>query len=289
MRFDLSAPSSKLLREISIQDDTVMQSFTFTSDAIYTIQVVSGGQKLPGEPQSSTGTDRLNRGDLTITKLSLTGVEQGHMYLLGAGHGVAIGSEKIGSDTFLWTELDADSAARGTNIGRFKFVDGCVLTGCSPYVTRYVYPGDNVTPVIDGSNICIRYDDVAGHRYATYDLTSFKAGGLVPISDVLVTDPVYTFQGWTLYSGYLYLLEGDAYGSPDSTAPDGNTYITIVDAATGEVVDRQLTRAANTLDYREPEGMAIQSTTGGPRLCFGFASGASGARLASIYYKNVLI
>ena len=50
------------------------------------------------------------------------------------------------------------------------------------------------------------------------------------------------------------------------------------------------TNAGGSLDYREPEGMAVYRTVAGEtRLFLGFASGAAGARRANIFYKNVLV
>jgi hypothetical protein len=65
-----------------------------------------------------------------------------------------------------------------------------------------------------------------------------------------------------------------------------------VGLATGKVADRKRIEAASELEYREPEGMAIQLAKDGDpnsaRLAFGFASGGSGARQASIYYIDKL-
>ncbi|MBB6675697.1 hypothetical protein [Cohnella nanjingensis] len=99
------------------------------------------------------------------------------------------------------------------------------------------------------------------------------------------------FQGYCAYGNYLYLLDGTSYSA--SNPSPGNTYLTTVDLNTGTQVDRFRTQAGVSLAYREPEGMAIRLTdpndesTG--QLCFGFASGAAGARKATIYYKDSFI
>ena len=291
-RFDLSAPAVKLLREITLGDSTVIQSMAFTDDWMYTVQVANGGVKLPGEPAVVSGTDRHNRGDLTVTRLGLDGVINGEMHVMGSGHGVSMSTQVTGSTTYLWTETNSVNA-RGTDLCRFTFVSGTIYYPCSPYIEVFPFDmGYNVTPSIDGSRLAVRYVPDAGvdFRFAIFDLDDFVSGGRTPIIDIAAPDTVYTFQGWCLYDGHIYTLEGDSYGSvPDSDVPTGNTHITIVDAATGSVVDRQLTRAAYTLDYREPEGLTVQHAQAGPRLCMGFASGASGDRVASVYYKSALI
>lgn len=296
MRIDLTAPSYRMLREIPVGDVTVMQSMTFTGTAIYVLQLVAGGHQLPGEPESLAGSVRAARGDLSITELDLDGNITGHMWLLGSGHGVAIGLEVDGSATHLWTETDSQDipgfGGRGTALCRFEFADGAVLYPCSPNVEVYPFDlGGDVTPSIDGNDtLAVRYDPGDGsHRFVVYDLAAFKAGDREAVNDVPAPVPEFTFQGWTIFGDYLYTVEGDPYGSNGSVSPYGNTTLTVLERSTGAVVDRRGTRAAYSLDYREPEGLAIQQTAGGPRLCMGFASGPAGARLASIYYKDAVL
>lgn len=57
-----------------------------------------------------------------------------------------------------------------------------------------------------------------------------------------------------------------------------------IDVTTGELKERKRTEAAYSLDFREPEGLAVQLTSP-PRLHMGFASGTKGARKFSLYYK----
>jgi hypothetical protein len=66
--------------------------------------------------------------------------------------------------------------------------------------------------------------------------------------------------------------------------------VSSVDLNGGGSFVRVRTNAGGSLDYREPEGMAVYRTVAGEtRLFLGFASGASGARKANIFYKNVLV
>ncbi|RYE89184.1 MAG: teichoic acid biosynthesis protein C, partial [Myxococcales bacterium] len=65
--------------------------------------------------------------DLCITETTMAGNETGHMYLDNAGHGVSIGVESVGKDSYLWVETDShknDDSGRGTALLRFKFQDG---------------------------------------------------------------------------------------------------------------------------------------------------------------------
>jgi hypothetical protein len=305
-RFDLTAPSTELIREKDLHNNTVLQSFAFDNDNqhIYTVQLMSGGQQMPGESAPVSGSARALNGDLCVTKLDLSGNIISYMYLKGFGHGVQIGVEPgVGQKgqpvAYLWTEVDAVNDGTngwGTQLARFPFTDGAVVTPNTPWLEKHqIVPGaDRTTVNIDTVHglLTMRYRLNGVFHFGVYDLAEVKQNRYVSLADVLQPALSYDFQGFTSFGSYLYLLEGTAYGTSGSVSPDGNTYITCVDLNTGSVTDRQLTKAGYTLDYREPEGMAIQipdrNNPNAARLSFGFASGASGARKASIYYKDVL-
>jgi hypothetical protein len=121
-------------------------------------------------------------------------------------------------------------------------------------------------------------------RYAVYDLADFKARRFNLIYQ-FVEPPLTTgepvFQGWTTYGEFLYVLDGNLL-----TGEPGNTNITCVDMRTLRVVHRSLSPAGISLDRREPEGITVRRENGRPQLCFGFGSGPSGARKASVFYKD---
>ncbi|MER7365946.1 phage baseplate protein [Nonomuraea wenchangensis] len=280
-RFDLAAPATQLIWKKALYDETVLQSFAFDNPKghIYAVQLKNGAASAAA-------------GDLCLTRLSLSGAVLGHMYLKGFGHGVQIGVESPG---VLWTETDAapdsSGAMWGRRLARFSFADGRTLTPSSSGVTTYTpIPGaTNTTCAIDPSTgrLTMRYLLDGRMRYAVYELSALKAGGKDKLYDVAQPSGLGVFQGYASYGDYLYLLDGTAY-SASNPAP-GNTYITCVDLRTGAQVQRSLTQAGKSLDYREPEGMAIQIVSGAPRLCLGLASGTAGARKASIFYKSALV
>ncbi|MFG3441490.1 teichoic acid biosynthesis protein C [Nonomuraea sp. NPDC047897] len=282
-RFDLTAPATSLIWKKALRDETVLQSFAFDNahGHIYAVQVKNGSGSAAA-------------GHLCLTKLSLGGAVLGHMYLMGFGHGVQIGVERSGGTTYLWTETNAirDGAnAWGNRLARFAFTNGRTIIPSSGGVTRYapVTGATNTTCAIDPSTnrLVMRYRKNGGFRYAVFTLSAVKSGSHRPLYDVAQPTGLGVFQGYAAYGDHLYLLEGSAYG-PSNPAP-GNTYITSVDLRTGRKVQRALTQAGKSLDYREPEGMAIQLAGGRPRLCLGLASGAAGARKVSIFYKTALV
>ncbi|MEV4107705.1 teichoic acid biosynthesis protein C [Nonomuraea sp. NPDC049695] len=283
-RFDLAAPADPLIWKKALYDETVLQSFAFDNvhGHIYVAQLKNGSGSAAA-------------GDLCVTKLSLTGSVLGHMYLLGFGHGVQIGVEPSGGSAYLWTETDAvsDGAgnAWGRRLARFKFVNGQTLRPSSSALTKYtlISGATSTTCAIDPStNRLIMRCRVGGQaRFVAYSLAAVKAGSAKKLYDVAQPSGLGVFQGYTAYGDYLYLLDGTAYGA--SNPAPGNTYLTCVDLRTGAKVQRSLSQAGKSLDYREPEGLAIQIASGRPRLCLGLASGTAGARKASIFYKDALV
>jgi len=305
-RFDLTAPGQPLFVTKPLHNKTVLQSIAFdnVNRHVYTVQLMAGGQQLAGEDAPVSGANRDLAGDLCLTKLDLDGTELGYMFLKGFGHGVQIGAEPVGSSAFLWTETDSISDdglhGWGSHLARFRFENGAILTPDSAEVRRLeLIPGaDRTTCGLDPvlNRLVMRHRIAGTFRYALYDLDGVRCNQFSPIFEVDQPALTYSFQGYASSGGYLYLLEGTSYGSSGSTAPVGNTYLTCVDWATGSVVARQLVTDGWDLPFREPEGMAIQVPDPGDpsrvRLAFGFASTTSPtdtAKLASVYYKDVLI
>jgi len=297
-RFDLSVPSTQLIREKAPHNNTVLQSFAFddANGHLYTIQLMQGGIQLSGESAPVSGADRAARGDMCITKLSLTGSELGHMYVRGFGHGVSIGCEPVGTTAQLWTESDANpDSGYGRAISRFAFKDGAVLdSGSSALATHRPVAGSTSNqPAVDMLNkrLLLRYRQGGEVRYRLMSLAGVTAGDYTAVYDDIPQTGIEdgeVFQGFTVLGDYVYQLTGTAYSDengPNPPSGHGNAYVSCVDLRTGELVQRSRTEAGYSLDYREPEGMAVQLTSP-RRLCMGFASGASGARELSVYCKS---
>lgn len=290
--FVLSEPAEELIREKELHNGTVMQSFAFddVNQHIYVVQLMAGGQQLPGEPAPVPGAQRDANGDLTLTQLDMAGNQLGHMFLKGFGHGVQIGVETADGVAYLWTETDAvteGSSGWGTQLARFAFEDGKILTPDSPELEKHrlIEGADRTTVNIDEAHglLTMRYRKDGAFRFAVFELEKVKQREYTPIADV-PQPSLGTFQGFASYGRYLYLLEGNAYSDSN---PTGNTHITAVDLLTGEVMDRELITAGEDLPFREPEGMAIRIPDlrhpHKPQLAVGFASSFAPLRLANVY------
>lgn len=260
-------------------------------------------------------TKNSSLGEFFVKKLNTSGTLLGTMTMAaegtspnrnGFGHGVSIGVEPrgAGNEPYIWTEADGAEAVGGDAYGdklcRFIFSAGSTYTPSNSNITKYPISGvDNtVACSIDQyyGNITVRsHRPITGGTmacYKVYNFASFKAGGRTTIASFDQPSGLGTFQGFTSFGSYLYLLDGSKYTSTN-TPPDGNTYLTSVDMNTGIQVDRALTRAGSTLTYREPEGITIHVTdpsnpdTG--RLYFGFLCKDSlGNELVSMFYKDLL-
>ncbi|MGI3780201.1 MAG: hypothetical protein ACRYG2_05425 [Janthinobacterium lividum] len=290
--FDLAAGSSSFLEnKLTTDSHHTMQSFCFDPDnqRLFTIAQPNGG----------------TTGQLSVTRLSYAGAVTGHMNLGRLGHGVSMGAERSGTSTFLWTEFDYDAGAdRGRGIQRFPFVDGG-----TPKPTYAGNPtadegGVNITPSVDHWNrlLGLKYFVGGSSRFRVYDLDRASAGDF---SQVLlqVTQPALagTFQGWTIFGSYVYLLYGDAYDTDKTSRtdnpPPGNTTLSKLNLGTGAYEQGPVhSNAFGSMVSREPEGMAgYLKADGEHRLYFGFV-GHSGTRSTaqpdgidrpiSIAYKN---
>ncbi|MEU8222578.1 hypothetical protein [Kribbella sp. NPDC048915] len=284
-RFALAGPGGELFREKPLAEVTVMQSIAFDNAN----QRLFAGQLRGGAPSSS--------GDLTLTQLTLAGDVVGHMYLNGFGHAVSIGAESVGRTTYLWTETDVDTTnARGQQIARFRWQNGATLTKDSPGLRSWkpVADGRVFTPSVDQRHgrIGIRHNLPDGFHINVYALTAARAGDFSrPLASF--KQPAMTagidFQGWALYGSYVYLWEGEKHlGELDPATATSKLWA--YDITKGEVVESVKILDGPDLLYREAEGVGVHiDRFGHPRLCFGFASGETGARRANLFYRSALV
>jgi hypothetical protein len=280
-RFELTEPSYDLFRHVSLHNVTVQQSFCFdnVNRRLFVAQVRDG-----------TPTEA---GDLCVTQLDFSGNELGHMYLTGFGHGVSFAAQPVGTTTHLWTETDTNGGGRGVRLARFAWSDGATLANSSSALTKHspVAEALETTCAIDTVNdrMAIRYRAETGFRIAVFNVSEVAEGEYGNrLADVAVPEGLGTFQGYTLYGQYAYLLTGEAYS--DENPEPGNSHVHSLDLNSGELVQSFLTGAGSTLTHREPEGMALYRTVAGEvRLFLGFASGEVGDRRSNIFYKNALV
>jgi hypothetical protein len=278
--FDLTKPSYDLFRNKPLHGThRVMQSFAFdnVNQRLFFAQL-----------QNGTSGD-----DLCISELSFSGKLLGHMHHNAAGHGVSIGVEPVGSESYLWVETDSNSttsSGRGTALLRFKFVNGAKPSG-----KKFLTGSKTITCATDPvyERIAIRRSEGGKMHYSLFPLAKAAKGDfsapLAHFPQPALSSKSVTFQGYTIYGQYLYTLDGTGHAN----AADINSYVTRIDMVTGKVMSRALTKAGKSLVYREPEGMAVYRTSSGEtRLFLGFASrdSLSGInRYANVFYKNVLV
>ena len=280
-RFDLTQASHDLFRDKPLARPTVMQSFTFdnANQRLFVAQLADDAPAAAG--------------NLCVTQLNFSGDPVGQMSLTGFGHGVSIGAEPVGSDSYLWTEVDAVDGW-GTRLARFPFVDGATVDHTSGSLQKHqpITGADRFTCAVDPVNerLIVRYrTSDKQFRFAAYDIADVRADIYSRrLADVAQPAGLGNFQGYTAFGEYLYLLDGDPY-DPDTNPPPGNTFVNSV-SLNGGPLTREPTNAGGSLVYREPEGMAVYRTVAGePRLFLGFASENPGDRRCNIFYKNVLV
>jgi hypothetical protein len=277
---DITQPSYDLFRSKMLHESHhVMQGFAFdnVNRRLFIVQA-----------QNGTSGD-----DLCVNQVSFSGELLGSMHLAHAGHGVSIGVEAVGTASYIWMECDADgtdTSARGTALARFKFVNGG-----TPSVKKFLTGSKTITCATDPvyQRIAVRRSEGGKMYYSVYPLASAAAGDfsapLAHFAQPALSTSAVTFQGYTILGNYLYTLDGEGHAD----AADIDSYVTRIDMNTGTVKTRSLTKAGESLVYREPEGLAVYRTAGGEtRLFLGFGSRSSMTnidRYANIFYKNVLV
>lgn len=292
--FDLRARTHTLFEHQRLEGPTVMQSFTFDNKEheLYVVQVTAKAA-----------------GNLLMTRFSPVGSGEnthwrrsGYMSVLHAGHGVSIAAH----DGRLWTEADAklsDGEAWGSRIATFRFTNKGVVD-LDPQA-RLSHPDAYYTPSPGYDQYSCAVDPTPGHehlivRYSKRVYDPVHPGGVrvhyfgvFTLNDALAGNwkhpvvPTFTqprvhgdFQGYTAKGRYLYLFSGTA------AARDPRLYC--YDMLANEVTQHDIrTAAAKNPGHWEAEGMAVYyPSSGKPRLFFGFATGGSGARRASLFYKQ---
>ncbi|WP_326693793.1 MULTISPECIES: signaling protein [unclassified Streptomyces] len=291
--FVIASPS-RVLGRTALYDTTGAQSFAF-DDAhghLYTVQQVQDGLRLPGEPRAVRYADRLRRGDMCVSKLSLAGALLGHMYLRGFGHGISMGVEPSGAGVQLWVESRAHpETGYGRAVARVPFTDGTVLDSDSPAVRHHTpLPGTvRNHPALDlaGRRVLISHWAGKHHRYAVYGMDDFLAGRYEPLYTMRETarHKGEALQGCALHGDYIYQLTGNPYTDGSGSNPPesgGNTFASAIALGTGKTAGRRRITAAPSLPFREPEGIAVQLSPT-PRLCTGFSTKTAGRRELSVY------
>jgi receptor-binding protein len=275
--FDLGATPQHLFGpKILNETHHSMQGFTFddVNRRLFIVQPENGG----------------SGSDLVINQVSASGAVLGAMTIRGAGHGVSIAAEPVGDITYIWVECDVDQNngdGRGTALARVQFKN--IVRTSIANDAKFFTGSDTITAAVDPVNkrLMVRRKENGSFYLSVWPLSKAREGNAADRL-VHVKQPSYsrTFQGYTFYGQYAYLWYGDGQTNPDNI----NSTIRTVDLNTGEFTrDPAVTRAGESLVYREPEGMAIHRMDSGDlALFFGFASRPSDGgdnRYANLYYK----
>ncbi|MEP9385331.1 hypothetical protein [Nocardioides sp. KR10-350] len=288
-QFDLTAPSHDLFVHRKLYHvSRVMQSLAFdsTNRRLFVAQL---------QPNKTRDADA--HGDLCINELDFHGNWRGHMHINDCGHGVSFGVDAISGSPELWIEADVrtddNGHGWGTRLIRVPYTAGETISS-HDWGPKYqpVLGADHITCATDSYHrrMVVRYLEDGAFHYGLYDIESMLATSSDPVpgSGAVSVHPhirqpagLGTFQGYTVYGDYLYLLTGDS--------GEDNARVYSVDLRTGETIQSAATHAGvkRLVNNREPEGLAVYVTAAGtPRLFLGFASGYVGKRVANVFYKN---
>ena len=229
--------------------------------------------------------------DLCINQVDRSGKVQGWMRVPDAGHGVSIGVESVGADSYIWMEADSSdpgNSGRGTALQRFRFVDGTEPSDAEKFLTG----SDNVTCATDPVNdrmVVRRWIDGRAN-FSTHRMVDAAQGDFSqPLSRCLMPTGIPgPGQGYAFLGRYLYHYSGSGHEDP----ADIDSAITCIDLNTGEIVAGPVTvTAGSDLMFREPEALAVCEQDGQPRLLFGFCSHdpeGSIDRFSNVFYLDTV-
>ncbi|WP_225799085.1 hypothetical protein [Streptomyces sp. NK15101] len=188
---DLSGVTGRLIQTVDLVKGPAPQAIaTDTRNGyVFVLQMESGSQE-----DIEQGNMRLNRID------RLTGRVIDSMQLKGFGHGISMGVEPQGTETYVWTEVGplhlskrADGtvkAAFGKAVTRFLYQENTILDGNSPTLRKFTPPGSTSStgPSIDPVNnlLCVMYHKDGKRTFTRYDLAAAAAGNWVPVGTTFV-------------------------------------------------------------------------------------------------------
>ncbi|MFH8580905.1 hypothetical protein [Streptomyces zaomyceticus] len=299
---DLSGVSGRLIQTVDLVKNPAPQAIATdtVNGHVFVLQVESSAT-------SPAGNLYLNRIDRE------TGTVTGSMQLKGFGHGLSMGAEPSGTDTYLWTEVGplhvnydngVATSAFGKAVTRFKFESGKVLDGALiPAAQKFTPPGSTsgTGPSLDPVNhqVCVMYHKDGKRHFTRYDSTAAAAGSWIPVGTTFVmpagedvTPAVpspyplqakLVSQGFTVLGDVVYSYQWAPYDKDNNptTVPSefpGIAFLTSYSWTTGARLDRQVVTNADGLTRREPEGVAteVDPATGETRLLFGFSNTVPG-------------
>lgn len=290
------------MRGIVLSQNTTAQSLGVdeVNGWMYVPQIIQDGVQLPGEPSPVPYAQRLAAGDCAINRLTLDGVLDSWMYVLGSGHGV---TAAVNGNGQLWIDADASGSGFARALSLITYIPGQVLQSSATQIFRPFGPAGGshgLSGMIDLAHgkFAVRRtfpDPGDGRRYYLYNLAEFQGqnfSNVLATVDQAANQPpetpgaIGTFQGSCTYGDYFYSLEGDGNAN--------NTYISRLNWFTGATEQKVFIGVMSDLGpVREPEGITVSrnNTPSDPlddKLIFGLDSGTDNAKVYNLAYIPVI-
>ncbi|MFE3070775.1 hypothetical protein [Streptomyces sp. NPDC059247] len=302
---DPTGPAGRLIQTAGLAQNPAPQAIATDTENgyVFVLQLESGETA-----ERTSGNLYLNRFDRR------TGALIDWMRLVGFGHGLSLGAEPVGTDTYLWTECGPlhvttpddpkDAVAYGTAVTRFTYEKFTVRDAGDPDLTTFTPPGGSTAtgpsydPTTTPPTVTLMHIRGKTRYFTRYDAAGAATGTWTPIGTpvtmdrtqktAVVADNVPTtvplaenlsFQGFQTLGSVLYVYQWAKYTEERGTFP-GHTLLRRFSWTTGLPLDAKprIVTAAPGLKRREPEGLAAETdpATGRPRLLFGFSNTVPG-------------
>ena len=241
--------------ETVLDSDRWIQSFTKDGNYYYFVQMTNP-----------------DKGHLRITRVKYTAPHQytkDHMDLLGFGHGTNIDCTTYRGRTYLWIgSAMSKKTGNTTRISCFRYKKDGIVKRKAGNTFKIRMKGrlkraENVFPAVsqDGKYLFVRYTYQKKQyfqKYRIYYGRRIKTNRI--LMQLCIPATAGDFQGFDVYKNYIYTIEGSPtalfLSSYDKTRSFQSTIIRITNYNTGSTTVRVIT-GANTLSFREPEGIKI--------------------------------
>ncbi|MFJ9434770.1 hypothetical protein ACIRQY_34685 [Streptomyces sp. NPDC101490] len=298
---DTTGPTGRLIQTADLAQNPAPQAIATDTKNGYVFVLQLESQETAKRTSGNLILNRFNR---------QTGVWLDSMQLVGFGHGLALGAEPVGTDTYLWTECGPlrvttpedpkDAVAYGTAVTRFKYAKGEVLRDDDTTLPKFTPPGGSTAtgpsydPTTPTATVTLMHIQGTTRYFTRYGAAKAAVGTWTPIGapvSITRTQPTATvapslppkpeleknlsFQGFQTMGDVLYVYQWAKYTEANGTFP-GHTLLRRFSWSTGAPIDPEpvVVTSAPGLKRREPEGLAaeIDPATGQARLLFGFSN-----------------
>ncbi len=275
--FDILTTPVSYYSTLELPEGKIMQGFYFAQNGNAMFANIADG----GSPES-----------FTVYRLTSTGKMLDSMTLSQFGHGTLLGIEEIGTEVYIWTNIETVSSTN--TLTRVKYIPGATYTPSSPEIENYskfsiegkVYPSIHYNYII----YCRGLGSGNSWKVEKRLLDDVKNGIDNIIQEITIPTSHLYLQGMAVDGDIIYWLSGDNNGVNypiKLTTFDFNTGIILHDLSVDFGGNSKGIVESN---YREPEGLFLYNDGSGAKSLFvGMVTGDDKNRNNKVFAYHSLL